>query len=114
MFERLSLPGFGRGGRYELLVSLGRLDVVELAPASLRFGDDATTLAAKRVFGIGDTVLLERRALALAQAVELPIEALDLALSNWGARGRADRARYGSQAAVDEDARDAIAAALGA
>ena len=50
--------------------------------------DDATTLAAKRVFGIGDTVLLERRARALADAVELPIEALDLALSNWGARGR--------------------------
>jgi Alpha-glutamyl/putrescinyl thymine pyrophosphorylase clade 3 len=113
VFERLSLPGFGRGGRYELLVSLGRLDVVEAQPTALRFGDDATTLAAKRVFGIGDTVLLERRAKALADAVELPIEALDLALYNWGARARGGRAAYGSQAVVDDGERDAIAAVLG-
>ena len=113
VFERLSLPGFGRSGRYELLVSLGRLGLVELQPAALKFGDDATTLAAKRVFGIGDTVLLERRARVLADAVELPIEALDLALSNWGARGRSERATYGSTAVVDEGERDAIAAVLG-
>ncbi|HVF77368.1 MAG TPA: hypothetical protein VNA28_03645 [Solirubrobacteraceae bacterium] len=113
VFERLSLPGFGRGGRYELLVSLGRLDVVQARPATLRFTDDATTLAAKRVFGIGDTVLLERRAGALAEAVELPIEALDLALHNWGARATGDRATYGSRAEVDEGERDAIAAVLG-
>jgi len=111
--ERLSLPGFGRGGRYELLVSLGRLDVVEAQPAALRFGDDATTLAAKRVFGIGDIVLLERRARALADAVELPIEALDLALHNWGARARGERATNGSQAEADDGERDAIAVVLG-
>ncbi|MFP5362885.1 MAG: hypothetical protein ACLGI5_09165 [Thermoleophilia bacterium] len=114
VFERLSLPGFGRGGRYELLVSLGRLDVVEAQPASLRFTDDATTLAAKRVFGIGDTVLLERRAKALAESVRVPIEALDLALYNWGVRARGERATYGSRAVVDEAARDAIAGVLGA
>lgn len=113
VFERLSLPGFGRGGRYELLVSLGRLDVVQAQPATLRFSDDATTLAAKRVFGIGDTVLLERRASALAEAVELPIEALDLALHNWGARATGDRATYGSRAVVDAGERDAIAGVLG-
>jgi len=113
VFERLSLPGFGRAGRYELLVSLGRLGLVELQPSALKFGDDATTLAAKRVFGIGDTVLLERRARALADAVALPIEALDLALSNWGARGRSERATYGSTAVADEGERDAIAAVLG-
>jgi hypothetical protein len=113
VFERLSLPGFGRGGRYELLVSLGRLDVVEAQPTALRFGDDATTLAAKRVFGIGDTVLLERRARALADAIERPIEALDLALHNWGARGRGERATYGSQVVGDDGERDAIAAVLG-
>lgn len=114
VFERLSLPGLGRGGRYELLVSLGRLDVVEARPATLRFTDDATTLAAKRVFGIGDTVLLERRARALAEAVELPLESLDLALHNWGARARGERATYGSQAELDETERDVIAAVLGA
>jgi hypothetical protein len=113
VFERLSLPGFGRGGRYELLVSLGRLDVIEAQPSALKFTDDATTLAAKRVFGIGDTVLLERRALALAEAVEVPIEALDVALHNWGARSRGERATYGSQAEVDEGERDAIAGVLG-
>jgi hypothetical protein len=113
VFERLSLPGFGRPGRYELLVSLGRLGLVELQPTALKFGDDATTLAAKRVFGIGDTVLLERRARALADAAELPIEALDLALSNWGARGWSERATYGSTAVVDERERDAIARVLG-
>lgn len=112
VFERLSLPGFGRAGRYELLVSLGRLDVVEVRPTALKLTDDATTLAAKRVFGIGDSVLLERRAKALAEAVELPIEALDLALSNWGAPTRGERATYGSQAAVDEGERDAIADVL--
>jgi len=114
VFERLALPGFGRPGRYELLVSLGRLGVVEARPAALKFTDDATTTAAKRVFGIGDTVLLERRARALADAVGLPIEALDLALSNWGARGRAQRATYGSAAVVDDGERDAIAGVLGA
>lgn len=113
VFERLSLPGFGRPARYELLVSLSRLDVVELRPTALKFADDATTLAAKRVFGIGDAVLLERRAKALAEAVELPIEALDLALSNWGARAPGERATYGSQAVADEGERAAIAAVLG-
>ena len=114
VFERLSLPGFGRPGRYELLVSIGRLDLVEMRATSLRFGDDATTLAAKRVFGIGDTVLLERRARALADAVQVPVEALDVALSNWGAQGPGERASYGSQAEVRDDAREAIAAVLGA
>ena len=115
VFERLSLPGFGRPGRYELLVSLGRLDLVDLTPTTLRFADDATTLAAKRVFGIGDTVLLERRARALADAVELPIEALDLALANWGgALAGASRATYGSQVSADDGGRDEIAAVLGA
>ncbi|MGH2943940.1 MAG: hypothetical protein ACRDLN_14320, partial [Solirubrobacteraceae bacterium] len=113
VFERLSLPGFGRAARYELLVSLGRLAVVALRPASLRFTDDDTTLAAKRVFGIGDTVLLERRAGALADALELPVEALDLALFNWGARGPAARATYGSTAVADEGERAAIEGVLG-
>jgi hypothetical protein len=114
VFERLSLPGFGRPGRYELLVSLGRLDVVDVRAAAMRFTDDPTTLAAKRVFGIGDTVLLERRAKALADAVELPIEALDLALHNWGARARGERATYGSRAVADAGDRAAIASVLGA
>ena len=43
----------------------------------------------KRVFGIGDPLNLDRRAAALAEAVSIPPEALDLALANWGAGERA-------------------------
>jgi hypothetical protein len=90
VFERLALPGFARMGRYDLLVTLGRLGMYELQPDSLHLAgarglssEDLTTLAAKRVFGIGDPLLLERRAATLAQAIAVPIEALDLALANW-------------------------------
>ena len=92
VFERLALPGFARMGRYELLVTLGRLGLYELTPDSLHLAgarglsaEDLTTLAAKRVFGIGDPLVLERRARALAKAVDVPIETLDLALANWHA-----------------------------
>jgi hypothetical protein len=112
IFERLALPGLGRGSRYELLVSLGRLGIVDARPSSLQFGDDDATIAAKRVFGIGDKILLERRARTLADAVDLPIEALDLALFNWGARG-GTRATFGSTAVVSDSERDAIAGVLG-
>jgi hypothetical protein len=83
-------------GRYELLLMLGRLGLYELRPDSLHLGGaaglsagDTTTLAAKRVFAIGDPLLLERRARSLAEAVSLPIETLDLALSNWASPERA-------------------------
>jgi Alpha-glutamyl/putrescinyl thymine pyrophosphorylase clade 3 len=96
LFERLALPGFARRARYDLLVTLGRLGVYELRPDSLHLGgarglsaDDPTTLAAKRVFGIGDPLLLERRAAALAEAVAVPVETLDLALANWASPERA-------------------------
>ncbi len=112
VFERLALPGLGRGPRYELLVSLGRLGLVELRPSSLQFSDDDTTTAAKRVFGIGDKILLERRARDLADAAAVPLEALDLALFNWGARGGA-RATHGSTAVVGDDEHAAIAGVLG-
>ena len=90
VFERLALPGLARMGRYELLVTLGRLGLYELRADSLHLAgvrglsaDDPTALAAKRVFGIGDPLLLERRAASLAEAVSAPIETLDLALANW-------------------------------
>ncbi|HEY3187536.1 MAG TPA: hypothetical protein VGJ70_08670, partial [Solirubrobacteraceae bacterium] len=84
-FERLSLPGFGRAARYELLVVLGHLGVADLRATSLHLGDalDPTTVAAKRVFGIGDAINLRRRSVDLARAAAVPIEALDLALVNW-------------------------------
>jgi hypothetical protein len=96
LFERLALPGFGRVGRYDLLVTLGRLGLYELRADSLHLTGargstpkDPTTLAAKRVFGIGDPEHIERRAIALAEAVAVPVEALELALANWGTGERA-------------------------
>ena len=83
-------------GRYDLLVTLGRLGLYELRADSLHLtsaseahSGDLTTLAAKRVFAIGDPLLLERRARALAEAISVPIETLDLALANWGSGSRA-------------------------
>jgi len=112
IYERLALPGFGRAGRYDLLVTLGRLRVVDVRATSLELAGDATTIAAKRVFGIGDKMLLERRARDLADATEVPIEALDLALFNWAAPERG-RATMGSTVAAPEDEQAAIAGVLG-
>jgi hypothetical protein len=84
-FERLAMRGFGRGPRYELLVLLGTLGVFDIRPWSLHLADamDPTTIAAKRVFGIGDAMNLQRRATDLAATLGVPMEALDLALLNW-------------------------------
>jgi hypothetical protein len=118
VFERLALPGLARAGRYELLLVLGRLGIYELLPDSLHLAgarglsaDDLTTLAAKRVFGIGDPLLLERRAAALAQAVAVPVEALDLALANWHS---GERTTLGfSSETQDEGAYERAGGALG-
>jgi hypothetical protein len=113
-FERLALPGFGRAARYELLILLGRLGAFPLRPWSLQLGADAvdpTVVAAKRALGIGDPLLLQRRAADLATATGVPIEALDLALSNWT---RTDgRITAGATVAAEGPRREAIAAALG-
>jgi hypothetical protein len=113
VFERLALPGFERGARFDLLVTLGYLGAFELRAAALVLGgSDEVTLAAKRVFGIGDPLLLERRAAALADACGVPLAALDVALYNWH---RGERATLGMDGDAGEDpvalasARDALA-----
>jgi hypothetical protein len=84
VFERLALPGLHRDARFDLLVTLGWLGVFDLRPAELMLGGtDAVTVAAKRIFGIGDRHLLQGRASQLAAAAGLPLAALDLALYNW-------------------------------
>ncbi|MEA2300031.1 MAG: hypothetical protein QOE44_566 [Solirubrobacteraceae bacterium] len=89
VYERLSLPGFGRRGRFDLLATLGHLGLYPLrAPGLLLAENDATGVAAKRVFAIGDRMTLERRASALAGAAGVAAEALDLGLSNWAAGTR--------------------------
>jgi hypothetical protein len=115
LFERLALPGLTRAARYELLVTLGRLGVYDLRADSLHLGggrasgEDEASLAAKRVFGIGDPLLLDRRAAALAQAAGVPLEALDLALYNWAAGERATLAFR----PADEPVAEGALAALG-
>ena len=89
-YERLALPGLHRDARFELLVSLGSLGIYELRAGTLALGgENPVTIAAKRALGIGDPLLLERRAQELAQACEVPLEALDLGFYNWEARERA-------------------------
>ncbi len=120
VFERLALPGLSRGARYELLVSLGRLGVYDLRAESLHLGtgrgagtEDETALAAKRVFGIGDPLLLDRRALALAEAGDFPLAALDLALFNWSRPPGGERATLAFRpASVPETGSPATALAL--
>jgi len=112
VFERLALPGFHRDARFDLLVTLGRLGVYDVRGGALQFGgDNAVTLAAKRALGIGDTMLLERRAAELAAECGVPLEALDLGLYNWE-QGTRSTLGLGPDAEPDPDALDAARAAL--
>jgi hypothetical protein len=113
VFERLALPGLHRDARFDLLVTLGRLGVYEMRAGALHLGgDNDVTVAAKRALGIGDSILLERRAAELASECGIELEALDLGLYNWGA---GERATLGLPlgAEPDEDLLASVAAALG-
>jgi hypothetical protein len=101
VYERLALPGLHRGARFDLLVTHGRLGLTELVPSSLMLGgSDEVTVAAKRALGIGDPMLLDRRAAELARACEVPLEALDLGFFNWE---RGERATVGLGAETQPD-----------
>ena len=62
----------GAAGTYDL-------EADALHPA----GTDPTAVAAKRALVSGETMLLERRAKALAEAAGVPIGALDKGLATW-------------------------------
>ncbi len=116
--ERLALPGLHRAARFDLLVTLGRTGRYDLRADSLMLrgapvADDAS-IAAKRVFGIGDPMLIDRRAADLAEECEVPLDALDLALYNWqaGADARASMGA-GPGARTDTARAEAAGAALG-
>ena len=113
-YERLgSVRGFARPARYDLLVTLDRLGLAEVTATALHADDsDDASLSARRVFGIADRFLLERRAGDLAEACDVPLEALDLALANFERDG--ERVTQGASAeAGDADAAERAAAALG-
>lgn len=130
IFERLSIPGLPRWGRFELLVLLGRLGLYEMSADSLHLATsgaapsaaqgpqmgrgqsgDQVLAAAKRIFGIGDALLLERRAKRLAEELSAPLEAIELALYNWFAPQRATLGFAGDL--LDEEAVNRGADALG-
>ena len=113
VFERMALPGLHRAARFDLLVTLGRLGVVELHPDTLELGaNNNVTVAAKRALGIGDRMLLERRASDLAQATGVDLAALDLAFGNWERGGRV-RLGIAPEVEPDEGVLDAVLDALG-
>jgi hypothetical protein len=107
VFERLALPGFVRGARFELLCALGAAGRYELEAGELHLaaGEDATTEAAKRALVSGDKLLLDRRARELADACAVPLAALDRGLAVWGTPG--DHPELGAEATAP------IRAALG-
>ncbi len=117
-FERLALPGVARGQRFEFLLTAGALGLADLRAAALHLlgaDRDPAVVAAKRVFGIGDLLLVARRAADLATACALPAAVLDLALVNWGRLTddpQAARIACGSALDADSDALELARAAL--
>ena len=112
VYERLALPGVERAVRFDLLVTLGCTGVYQLGAGSLHLGgSDPVTLAAKRILGIGDPLLLERRAAELASAFQAPLQTLDLGLFNWERRERFG-AGVPVELELDETVREAAYAAL--
>jgi hypothetical protein len=115
-FERLALPGFGRPQRMEFLVLTHRLGLADLDPWTLHLSaatpTDPVGLAAKRILGIGDPVLLQRRQRELAQATGVPVESVELALYNWSAPTPEDRVTAASTVQADPHERERIANAL--
>jgi hypothetical protein len=112
VFERLALPGLHRDARFELLVSLGRLGVYDLRSGMLALGGSGpVTVAAKRALGIGDTMLLERRAAELAAGCGVPLDALDLGFYNWE-RGERATVGLGPGAEPDPELQENVRAAL--
>jgi len=118
-FERLALPGLGRAGRYEFLVLCSWLGLAEITAGSLLLSEphDPAMLAAKRIFGMGDALILRQRSADLGRALGVPIEALDLALVNWAlppdAQGGAVRFTAGSRAQSDAELAARFAGVLG-
>jgi hypothetical protein len=115
-FERLTLPGLKRWARYDFLVVAARTGWIDATAGTLGLAQreaDPVITAAKRIFGIGDPLLLERRARELADACGLPLDALDLALWNWEADETKHASMGFSAGASDDDARERARGALG-
>ncbi|MGE4426250.1 MAG: hypothetical protein AB7G37_07355 [Solirubrobacteraceae bacterium] len=88
-YRALALPGFDRAARYEFVLTLGALGLVDVRPWSLLLdaGRDPVSVAAKRLLQTGDPVLLQRRLGDLARELDLPVGAFDLGLRLWDDTG---------------------------
>ena len=105
-YERLSLPGITRAQRFDFLAVLGAAGTYELEADALHpQGTDPATVAAKRALVSGETMLLERRVKALAEAAGVPIAALDKGLVWWDSTEPVE--------APDGPLREQVSAALG-
>jgi len=87
-FERLSIPGFGRRLRIEFLIRAKALGILpEIEPWTLRLADASATdpvlLAAKRIFAIGDPLLISRRLKLLLGELASSVACADHALALW-------------------------------
>jgi hypothetical protein len=82
LLDRLALRGLPRAARFDLLTALGRSGALPVSADALHLGGDQVTDAAKRLFAVADTALLERRAAALVDATGVTFDALELALWN--------------------------------
>ena len=113
-FERLSLPGFGRAARFDLLVTLGRLGVYAVARGRCSCGrparSDGGRLQARARHRRPDAAAAQGG--RLVGAVDVPIEALDLALTNWS-RPEGERIRAGATVGVPAPLRERVGATLG-
>lgn len=116
-FERLSSSSLPRYTRLEFLLTSRMAGVLaDLEVWTPRLGDapatDPVLIAAKRVFGIGDPLLLQRRLRAACDAAGVPVAAADVALWNWSVTSENERV-YGD-AEPDAERVAAAAAAFGA
>lgn len=125
LFDRLALKGLPRAVRFDLLVALGRSGALDVRADGLHLGNDQVTHAAKRLFAVAETALLERRAAAIVEATDVSWDALELALWNIagadatgsGAAARWSTAKPGTTLGlpgeVDDDLALTIAGLLG-
>ena len=110
-FERLGLPGLTRAARFDLLVALGVSACTRWRPT--RCSSSATTRSRSPPSASSASATASTSSDAPArssEAVEVPLQALDLALANWAAP---ERMTLGvSPDVADEDvdgrARDAL------
>jgi hypothetical protein len=94
-YRALALPGLTRPARYEFVVTLGVFGLLDVAPWSLLLDSgrsgaagarDLLSVAAKRAFLTGDSVLLQRRFGAFVRELGVPVAACDLGFLNWELR----------------------------